>query len=194
MNIQAGGQSSPVPILLYDGGCQTCSRIARWVHRSARAKAGKPGIIERPVGNNPADLRRLNPALDIWDAYAVVHVIMPDGLMKLGGEAVAEVLRRIPSTKWIAWFCDIRIFGIRPFQKVLNLAYLVLDDIRPLLGCDSCGKAKPWVRPIHRLMKWATAARGHSVKPKAPLHFRPLAVAQPGVAGPSQPPAAATKV
>ena len=34
----------------------------------------------------------MSPGLDIWDAYATIHLLMPDGSMRLGGEAVAEVL------------------------------------------------------------------------------------------------------
>ena len=190
---KADVQRRIVPILLYDDGCATCSRIARWVHRSASRSAGEPSILDRPVGNDPSELRRLNPGLNIWDAYAVSHVIMPDGSMKLGGEAVAEVLRRLPSTKWMAWFLDIRVVGIRPFQTALNLTYRVLDDARPLLGCESCGRPKPWVRPIERLIKWAKAMGGQVVKPNVALHFRPLPVAHKLVAGQSRQPAAGSK-
>jgi hypothetical protein len=51
---------------------------------------------------------------------------MPDGSMKLGGEAVAEVLRSLPNTKWFAWSFAISIFGFRPFQIILNMAYAIL--------------------------------------------------------------------
>jgi len=190
---KANIQTRIVPILLYDEGCATCSRIARWVQRSASRRAGKPSILQRPVGNDPSELRHLNPDLDIWDAYAVSHVIMPDGSMKLGGEAVAEVLRCLPSTKWMASFLDISVVGVRPFQMVLNLAYRVLDDARPLLGCESCGRPKPWVRPIERLIKWAKAVGRQGVKPNMALHFTPLPVAHQRVAGQSRQPAAGSK-
>jgi len=193
MSAQAGVQMRIVPLLLYDDGCATCSRIARWVQRSASGRSGEPCIIERPVGNDPAELRRLNPGLDIWDAYAVSHVIMPDGSMKLGGEAVAEVFRCLPGTKWMASCFDIRIIGIRPFQMILNVAYRVLDDIRPLLGCESCGRPKPWVRPIERLMKWAKARGAQGVKPGVNVHFRPLSVARRRVAGQPRQPAVVAK-
>lgn len=179
MSVQAGVPVHIVPILLYDGGCATCSRIARWVKSSANGRAGEAKITVRPVGSDPAELRRLNPALDIWDAYAVSHVIMPDGSMKLGGEAVAEVLRRLPGTKWMASYFAVRIMGIRPFQKVLDMAYLVLDDIRPLFGCESCGRTKPWVRPLAMLTKWAKHRGVPEAKPAKPLHFAPL----PGARG-----------
>lgn len=162
------------PILLYDGGCATCSRIARWVHRSAARTPGGPAIVERPVGNDPAELLRLNPGLDIWDAYAVSHVIMPDGSMKRGGEAVAEVLRCLPGTRWFASCFDLSLFGVRPFQVMLNLAYRVLDDVRPVLGCESCGRSKPWVRPFAWLAKAATGRGAKGNPSRQTLHFRPL--------------------
>lgn len=182
-----------VPILLYDGGCATCTRIAGWVQKSANTTTGDPTIIARPVGNNPQELRRLNPTLDIWDAYAVSHVIMPDGSMKLGGEAVAEVFRRLSGTRWMASCFDFRIFGIRPFQMILNLAYHVLDDIRPILGCESCGRSKPWVRPIEWLSKWVKALGEKSVTAGAPLHFKPLPSPQRDLAGASRQRGAAAK-
>ena len=168
----SGENASNAPILLYDGGCAICRRIAHWVSASA---AGR--IIVRPVGDDPIELQRLNSKLDIWDAYAVVHVIMPDGSMKIGGEAVAEVLRRLPPTRWLAWCLAFGVFGVRPFQMLLNLAYTVLDDLRPLLGCESCGRSRPWIRPMERLATWVKSRRGHASTSKAGLHFAPLAAA-----------------
>lgn len=179
MNTGTSVQRSQVPILLYDGGCATCRRIADWVERTAAATPGEPSIVLRPVGNDPAELRQLNPGLDIWDAYAVSHVIMPDGSMKVGGEAVAEVLRRLPRTRRLASLLNLRLLGVRPFQITLNLAYAILDDIRPLFGCASCGRPKPWVRPIERLAGWAKTWTGNAglQEPKPPRsgpHFRRL--------------------
>lgn len=159
------------PILLFDGGCAVCGHIAQWVQRSARTPSGGTAILVRPVGNDPAELRRLNPDLDIWDAYAKSHLLMPDGSMKIGGEAIAEVLRRLPATKWFAWCFAIGIFGVRPFQLLLNLAYTILDDVRPVLGCGSCGTPAFWVRPITRLVKWAGTRFGKSPAPIRPAHF-----------------------
>jgi hypothetical protein len=61
-------------------------------------------------------------AVRIWDAYATIRLLMPDGSMKLGGEAVAEVLRRLPPTKWLAHSFSLSILGVRPFQALLNKA------------------------------------------------------------------------
>ena len=125
-------QKQTKPILLFDDECAVCRHIARWVQKLARTKSGETCILERPIGNDPELLRSLNPDLDIWDAYATIHVVMPDGAMKLGGEAVAEVLRNLPATRWLTGAFAITVFGFRPFQAILNFAYTILADVRPL--------------------------------------------------------------
>jgi hypothetical protein len=142
------------PILLFDDECGVCRRTARWVQGSARLESGESSIIVRPIGADPDALRSLNRDLDIWKAYATIHLLMPDGSMKLGGEAVAEVLRNLGSTKWFSWSFAISIFGFRPFQMLLNLAYVILADVRPIFGCESCGTPSPWVKPIHWMFNW----------------------------------------
>ena len=132
-------QEQTKPILLFNDECGVCRRIAHWVQKSAQSKSGETSIIEQPIGDDPEALRSLNPDLDIWDAYATIPVLKPDGSMKLGGKAVAEVLRNLPNTKSFAWIFDIGIFGFRPFQMILNMACAVLSDVRPLFGCESCG-------------------------------------------------------
>jgi len=165
------------PILLFDDECGVCRKIAAWVKRSAQLKSGGTSLIVRPIGNDPEALRRLNPELDIWQAYATIHVVMPDQSLKLGGEAVAEVLRRLPRTSWLARSFAVCIFGLRPFQALLNLGYLILADVRPLFGCESCGSPSPWVRAIKWFMKLPKLALGEH-RPNTTPHFstrtRPL--------------------
>ena len=146
-----------VPILLFNDECGVCRRIAHWVERSAKSKLGDTSLIVRPIGDDPAPLRSLSPQLDIWDAYERIHLLMPDGSMKLGAEAVAQVLRTLPNTKWFSWSFDVSIFGLRPFQSMLNGAYAILADVRPLFGCESCGTPSAWMRPIGWIMKRANA-------------------------------------
>ena len=147
------------PILLFNDECGVCRRIARWVQKSALSPSGETSIIERPIGDDPDALRSLNPNLDIWDAYATIHLVMPDGSMKLGGEAVAEVLRTLRTTKWFARLFAVGLFGFRPFQTILNAAYFVLADVRPLFGCESCGTPSLWVRPMAWIAKEARKAK-----------------------------------
>jgi hypothetical protein len=116
----------------------------------------------------------LNQDLNIWDAYATIHLLMPDGSMKLGGEAVAEVLRNLPSTRWFTWTFAISVFGTRPFQALLNLAYAILADVRPVFGCESCGTPSPWVRPIRWIVKWVESLFGGIHHPGPSRHFSSL--------------------
>jgi predicted DCC family thiol-disulfide oxidoreductase YuxK len=161
-------------VLLFNDECAVCRTIGYWVEKSAQDKSGKVSILVRPIGDDPEELRQLDPNLDIWDAYATIHVLMPDGSMKVGGEAVAEVLRNLRNTQWFAWIFAISIFGLRPFQRTLNVAYAILADVRPLFGCESCGKPSFWVRPIAPTIKWSKSLFAKSRHPVAATHFSSL--------------------
>lgn len=165
------------PILLFDDQCGVCRRIAHWVHVSAQDKSGETSIIERPIGSDPELLRSLNPDLDIWDAYATIHLLMPDGSMRLGGEAVAEVLRSLRNTRWFAWCFAVSLFGFRPFQAMLDMSYAILADVRPLFGCESCGIPSFWVRSIRWAIGSVSAAFGKKRRPRPAPHSSPHPVA-----------------
>jgi predicted DCC family thiol-disulfide oxidoreductase YuxK len=167
------------PVLLFNDECAVCRTIGHWVKKSAQNKSGNASIIVRPIGDDPDELRQLDPDLDIWDAYATIHVVMPNGSMKVGGEAVAEVLTNLRKTRWFAWIFAISIFGFRPFQLVLNVAYAILADVRPLFGCESCGKPSFWVRPIAPTIKWAKSLFAKSRHRMEPTHFSSLSATGP---------------
>ena len=162
------------PILLFNDECGVCRSIASWVKKQAQAGSGATSIVVRPIGQDPDELLSLNQGLNIWDAYATIHLLMPDGSMKLGGEAVAEVLRHLPATRWFTGTFAISVFGIRPFQAILNLAYAILADVRPVFGCESCGTPSPWVRPIRWMVKWAASLFGKRHRPSPSPHFSSL--------------------
>ena len=167
-------QIQPKPILLFNDECAVCRRIGHWVQKSAQSVPGEMSLIVRPIGDDPDALLALHPDLDIWDAYETIHLLMPDGSMKLGGEAVAEVLRSLPNTKWFAGCFAVSIFGFRPFQTILNLSYTILADVRPLFGCESCGTPS-WLRPIERMTRWAKNIFGGKRHPSPTPHFTSLA-------------------
>jgi predicted DCC family thiol-disulfide oxidoreductase YuxK len=158
----------PAPILLFNGECAVCRSIAHWVDVSGEGLPVGARIDERPIGDDPAALRSLNPDLDIWAAYETIHLLMPDGSMKVGGEAVAQVLRSLPNCRWFAWTFDLKLLGFRPFQLLLDAGYFVLADVRPLLGCESCGIPSPPVKFIRSLIDRMRQARPG--KTRAP-HF-----------------------
>ena len=159
----------PTPLLLINDECGVCRRIAGWVERSASKATAPPSITEQPIGDDPESLRRLNGELDIWAAYETIHLLMPDGSMKVGGEACAEVLRRLPNTARLATCLSWSIFGFRPFQEVLNLSYLVLSDVRPVFGCESCCSPNNWTRPF----AWAVTSLRSLVSTSPPSSAAP---------------------
>ena len=167
-------QAQTKPILLFNDECAVCRRIGHWVERSAQSSSGEMSLIVQPIGDDPDALLALHPDLDIWDAYETIHLLMPDGSMKLGGEAVAEVLRSLPNTKWFAGCFAVSIFGFQPFQTILNLSYTILADVRPLFGCESCGTPS-WLRPIERMTRWAKNIFGGKRHPSPTPHFTSLA-------------------
>lgn len=164
-------QKQTKPILLFNDECAVCRRIGHWVQRSAQSSSGETSLIVQPIGDDPNALLALHPDLDIWDAYETIHLLMPDGSMKLGGEAVAEVLRSMPSTRWFARCFAVNILGFQPFQMMLNISYAILADVRPLFGCESCGTPS-WLRPIAGITKWATGIFGEKRHHRSPTpHF-----------------------
>ena len=154
--------SVATPVLLFNDECGVCRHIAKWVQNAAENGPGEPSIIVQPIGEEPDALQRLSPGLSIWDAYATIHLLMPDGSLKLGGEAVAEVFRRLPKAQWFAWSFDFRILGFRPFQKLLDFGYAILAAVRPLFGCESCGTPTFWVRPFAWMVKTVKRILGRS--------------------------------
>ena len=154
-----------LPVLLFNDECGVCRWIARWVKKSATTRTGAMRLDVRPIGDDPAALSLLSPHLDIWDAYATIHLLMPDGSMKLGGDAVAEVFRRLPSTRWFAWTFKLGFGTFRPFQLVLDAAYTILADVRPAFGCESCGTPSVWMKPLSWCVKQLKRLFGHAAQP-----------------------------
>lgn len=73
------GIQAAVPVLLFDDECAVCRKIAAWVTRSATGKQGEANLIVRPIGEDAIELERLSPGLNIWDAYATIHLVMLTG-------------------------------------------------------------------------------------------------------------------
>jgi predicted DCC family thiol-disulfide oxidoreductase YuxK len=165
-------------VLLYDDECGVCRAIAGWVRTAVadlpEGRGGDGGgLTVQPIGEDPAALKRLSPELDIWEAYATIHLLMPDGSLRRGGEAVAEVLRRVPATRWLARSFAFSLWGWRPLQTVLNAGYAVLAAVRPVFGCESCGRPAVWLRPLAWLVKRMKAWAGPGSAPKPPPPARP---------------------
>lgn len=140
--------SSDRPVLLFNDQCSVCRVLSSWVKR--KDAEGKDLIDERPIGDDPDALAAIHPDLDIWTTYEKIHVVMPNGELKVGGAAIAEVLKRLDATAWFSGLFDVELFGKKPFLAMLDVAYQILDKARPALGCESCGGGVVpwWAKPI----------------------------------------------
>jgi hypothetical protein len=65
---------------------------------------GRDKTRHATIGDDPDAPLALHPGLDIRDAYETIHLLLPDGSMKLGGEAVAEALRSCPTPNGLPGF------------------------------------------------------------------------------------------
>jgi predicted DCC family thiol-disulfide oxidoreductase YuxK len=177
------------PLLLFDDECAVCRHMASWVRAIARNARGEATVDVRPIGEDPEALRRLDPRLDIWKVYAKSHLLMPDGAILVAGEAVAEVFRRSPGMAWCSWLFSVQVFHVRPFQRLLDLGYVILSDVRPIFGCKSCGAPALWARPFAWLVKKANQLAGATPHAAQRPNFTPRPKAGATPPGPPTPPA-----
>ena len=84
------------PTLLYDGECgfcrETVSIVSHW------DRHGRVALIPFQDQARVAAFHIPLPAL-----AAAMHLVLPDGRVFAGADAVAELLRLLPGRRWLAW-------------------------------------------------------------------------------------------
>ena len=102
------------PTLIYDGACGLCrsaaARVAAWdrEHRVALVPFQDEGVVA---------------AFDIeaQALAAAMHLVLPDGRVFAGADAVPELLRLLPGKGWLAPWFDLpgaRILARRVYRYV----------------------------------------------------------------------------
>ena len=96
------------PTLIYDGECGFCrqwvDRVRRWDRRRALA------LVPFQDQARVAALGLPLPAL-----AAAMHLVLPDGRVFAGADAVAELLRLLEGNRWLAW--PFRLPGVLPVAR-----------------------------------------------------------------------------
>lgn len=108
------------PVLVYDGECEFCTFWARrWQKRTADAIAYAPfqSAAER------------FPHIPASDFAAAVKLVMPDGRVYSGAEAVFRALAAAGRWRWLLWGYE-RLPG---FRSVSEAIYRFVASHRPLL-------------------------------------------------------------
>ncbi|MGH7646133.1 MAG: thiol-disulfide oxidoreductase DCC family protein [Gemmatimonadales bacterium] len=99
------------PTLIYDGECGLCraavATLVRWDREQRIALVAfqdRERVARFGIGL---------PAL-----AAAMHLVLPDGRVLAGADAVPELLRRLPGRRWMAW-----AFAVPGARSLARLVY-----------------------------------------------------------------------
>jgi predicted DCC family thiol-disulfide oxidoreductase YuxK len=114
-------------VLIYDGDCSMCRASALWLMR--RALAGRASELEILPCRSPARHTRF-PQVSESACLRAMQLVLPDGRVLAGADAVPEILARIPRWRWLARLFDLP--GVRPLARHV---YAWIADNRMRLSC-----------------------------------------------------------
>jgi predicted DCC family thiol-disulfide oxidoreductase YuxK len=97
-------------VLIYDGDCPVCRASALWLMRLAL----ESGRLEILPGRSDARRARF-PQISEEAAAQAMQLVLPDGRVLSGADAVPEILRAIRGLGWMAAFFDLP--GVRPLAR-----------------------------------------------------------------------------
>jgi predicted DCC family thiol-disulfide oxidoreductase YuxK len=84
------------PTLVYDGSCGLCTDAARLVRRWDRG-----GRLDVAPFQDAALLARFGIAVPAY--AAAIHLLLPDGRVFVGADAVPPLVRMLPGRRWLGW-------------------------------------------------------------------------------------------
>src|SRR4030042_7009211 len=93
LRIRELGGDTPV-VLIYDGECPVCQGAADWI----RARSG-PDDFEF-LSCHSEDLPRRFPTVEKSACLKAMHLVLPDGKVFAGEQAVPEILLRLKGWRW----------------------------------------------------------------------------------------------
>ena len=99
-------------VLIYDGECSMCRASALWLLR--RAEAGGARDLEILPCRSPVRHERF-PFITDEACMEAMQLVLPDGHVLAGADAVPEILRRIPRWRWVAALFDLP--RARPYAR-----------------------------------------------------------------------------
>ncbi len=105
-----GGDPRPPrrPTLIYDGECGLCTQAVAVLGRWDREQALR--FVPFQDGRAVAEFRLALPAL-----AAAMHLVLPDGRVYAGADALPPLLRLFPGKRWLAPL--FRIPGVLPVAR-----------------------------------------------------------------------------
>ncbi|MBI4636750.1 MAG: DUF393 domain-containing protein [Candidatus Rokubacteria bacterium] len=118
-------------VLIYDGECAVCRASALWIMR--RALSG--GALE--ILPCRSSVRRARfPQISDEACLTAMQLVLPDGRVLSGADAVPEILRRVRGWGWLA-----RVFALPGARPAARRLYAWLAENRMRLHCRTSGRA-----------------------------------------------------
>lgn len=105
-----------------------CRASALWLLR--RALAGGARNLEVLPCRSPARRRRF-PQISDEACLSAMQLVLPDGRVLAGADAVPDILRRIPRWRWLAG-----LFSLPGARLLARRAYRWIADHRMRLSCQ----------------------------------------------------------
>jgi predicted DCC family thiol-disulfide oxidoreductase YuxK len=116
-------------VLIYDGDCGMCRTSALWLMRRARVS----DLLE--ILPCRSALRRARyPEIGDEVCLQAMQLVLPDGRVLAGADAVPELLRRLRGWRWVA-----SILGLPPVRPVTRWLYAWVAANRLKLSCSLKG-------------------------------------------------------
>lgn len=112
-------------VLIYDGECPVCRASALWIMRLALV-GGDLEIL--PCRSE--ERRERFPGISEAACLEAMQLVLPDGRVCAGADAVPELLRRIPGLRWAA-----RLFGLPGTRPVARVVYRWIARNRLRISC-----------------------------------------------------------
>jgi predicted DCC family thiol-disulfide oxidoreductase YuxK len=114
-------------VLIYDGECAMCRASALWLMK--RALLASATEFEIMPCRSPARRARY-PQVSDEACTTAMQLVLPDGRVLGGADAVPEILRRLPRWRWLATLFEVP--GVRPLAR---RAYAWIATNRMRLSC-----------------------------------------------------------
>jgi predicted DCC family thiol-disulfide oxidoreductase YuxK len=122
-----------VATLVYDADCAMCRASALWLMRRAMA-AGQLEIL--PCRSGPRRARF--PQITDERCMRAMQLVLPDGRVLEGADAVPELLRRIPRWRWAA-----AVLALPGVRGVARRAYAWIAANRMRISCAVSERGGP---------------------------------------------------
>ncbi|MGH7416656.1 MAG: thiol-disulfide oxidoreductase DCC family protein [Candidatus Rokuibacteriota bacterium] len=112
-------------VLIYDGDCAMCRGSALWLMRRAKVA----DLLEiLPCRSRPR--RERYPQLSDEACMQAMQLVLADGRILSGADAVPELLRRVRGWRWVA-----SVFGLPPLLPFTRRLYAWIARHRMRLSC-----------------------------------------------------------